>query len=60
MAAGMSSDVSADAPAIILYKYSHSIISRGVARVARSGPEKAPFARYTRFLAGAAKIIALR
>ena len=29
-------------------------------RVARSGPEKAPFARYTRFLAGAAKIIALR
>ena len=30
------------------------------ARVARSGQEKAPFARYTRFLAGAAKIIALR
>ena len=31
-----------------------------VCRVARSKSEKAPFARYTRFLAGAATIIALR
>ena len=35
-------------------------VSLAGVRVARSVPEKAPFARYTRFLAGAVKIIALR